>query len=595
LNVKIQYNMSEDERYEEPGSPLPPGSLSPTLSDSLFDLTPSQVFERVNTFLQSSEGNSDLEMMKELIGQLNEIRVDRSTSALDKSKAELYINELEDRLSLYSNEVYMEPVRTLPFKKGNADAWKKLDINGLLKEEDIRIDEDHVLGSGSFGIVYAGVMKDGRPVAVKRLNAETTEDDQMSFRNEAAIMARIRHPYCCEFVGYLEHPFRLVTRRYPTDLTKYIESGTLTVRDRFRLAYQLTSALCYIHSIGLIHRDLKADNVFIDENGNVRVADFGLTQYVPDKVKDKGSPPGTLLYMAPEQLNEKPFTQSSEIFTLGVILWELFTGNLAYPGVETVEQLIERQKETPMLPVSWRDYSTEPGDEKPPKEIFDLASTCYAYFPENRPELSSVMKKIVDIGVHYSVPRSRTAEIFWKSICSYTYRNHVLLPEFINSMRVSKRAPIHQTLKEAVSPGWALMDITHFWYFCCWFPNFFRQNRAYALMEDIVYSPWYCCDDAQAEKRLRISKDNAFVIRPSLTNPFFEPFTLCVKCKGSVTYHHIIRHNTHPAVTFTCDFTGSIELASLQFMAQYLIKRKGIPVANKLSSLDGVYGKQDLH
>jgi len=577
--------MSAKKDFED--SP-PPGSLSPRLTE-IPDVPTEEVFARATAVLRAGT-SAKPEEMKEVLGLLNEVRIDPRVSESEKQKAEQLLGEIEDRFSMYSNEVYADEVRVLSFKKGNIDAKEKVDINGLLKEEDIFIDTTKVLGSGAFGTVFAGTMKDGRPVAVKQLNPDTSEDDAASFKNEIAIMARIRHPYCCEFVGYLENPDRLVTRRYPTDLLKYTESGTLTVCDKFQLAYQLTSALSYIHSIGLLHRDLKSENVFIDENGNVRVADFGLTQFVPDVVKDKGSPAGTLLFMSPEQLTGQPFSQMTEVYTLGMMLWELFTGRMPFDDVGSVEELIERQKNIPMLPVSWRDYATEPGDtDKPPKEIFDLASTCYAYHPENRPQLPVVMKKIIDIATKYSITRSKTAERFWKGMCNYTYRNRVLLAELINNMKVSMRAPIAQTLQQAVSPQWNLLHISHFWLLCCWFPNFFRNDRAYALLEDIVYADWYCCDDAQAERRLRISGENAFVIRPSTTNPFFEPFTLCLKIKGTVSYHHIIRNNSR-CVTFSCDYTGGMEYASLHFLAQYLTKKMGISVASKLTSLAGVYG-----
>jgi len=568
-----------------PGS----GCSSPVIED----LTPDDVFDRVDEALK--EGSYvDPDVLRDLLLLLNEIRVDPKASKTHREKASFFIKKIEDRFANVTNESYatsVKEVRTLAFAKGNLDAVEKVDIHGLLEEREVCIDKNRILGSGSFGTVYAGT-KDGLPVAVKVLNKDTTDEDKIAFRNEAEILARIRHPYCCEFVGYMMNPFRIVTRRYPTDLYHLIASGTLTVTDRLRIAYQLACAVCYIHSIGLIHRDLKSENVFIDENGNVRLADFGLTQYAPDTVRDDGSPPGSLLFMSPEQILGKPFTQKGEVFTLGIVLWELFTGRFPFDDVETQEELIERQKATPMLPVNPSDYSTKHGDGKPPKEIFDLASKCYAYYPELRPELPQVMKDIMDIGVRYVVTKSNTAEMFWKAICCYTYRPHVLLPEFVSYMKVEKRQPIVTTLKDAVSPNWNLMDIQHYWNLCCWFPNFFRSSRAYALMEDIVYSPWYCCDEAQADRRLHITTTDGFVIRPSTTDPFPSPFTLCVKIADKIRYYHIIRHNRSRCVTFSCELAGEDEFASLRMLAKFIENNLHIPVAKKLTSLDGVYGNR---
>jgi len=91
------------------------------------------------------------------------------------------------------------------------------------------------------------------------------------------------------------------------------------------------------------------------------------------------------------------------------------------------------------------------------------------------------MRMIVEIGVHFILNNSKSAEKFWKELCMFTYRNRVLLPDFINHMGgMPHTHPIHETLKAAAPATWQLMDITHFWYFCRWFPNFFKKPEAYA-------------------------------------------------------------------------------------------------------------------
>jgi len=217
--------------------------------------------------------------------------------------------------------------------------------------------DDITLATSSEGIVWKNV----------------SEEDRKAFYNEAKILANIHHPYCCEYAGKMRDPFRIVTRRYPTNLYTFVKHGSPDVNSRFRIAYQLTSALCYLHSIRLIHRDLKLENVFVDENGNVRLADFGLTMYAPDKVKDDGSPPGAVLFLAPEQLLGKPFDQSAEVYSLGLMLYEIFSGLSVFESIKDPKDLIIAQKQVPMLPITKDMYQTEAGSVKlPPKEIFDL-------------------------------------------------------------------------------------------------------------------------------------------------------------------------------------------------------------------------------
>jgi len=553
-------------------------SLSPLNEGDSQD--PNKFFEFVENVLRDEESNKD--ELKDIVVCLNEMRLDPHRSPSEKEQAAYLLNLVEDRLALYTNRSLEKPVRTLRFTQANRDAVTKVDIHGLLSEKDVIINRNQVLGEGSFGVVYGGTMS-GLPVAIKVIKDDVSDADRKAFINEAEILARMRHPYCCEYVGYLERPFRIVTRRYPTNLFTLIESGTLSVNDCFRIAYQTTSALQYIHSIGLIHRDLKSENIFIDEHGDVRIADFGFTQYAPDIVRDESTPPGSLLFLSPEQLLGRPFTQKCEVYTLGIVFYELFTGREVFEGVSTRAQLIASQMIVPMLPIDVDDYSSDPEDEKPPKAMFDLIEQCYSYNPDDRPELSDVMKKIMDIAVHYIIRRSESAAKFWKMICMYTYRDRVLLSEFVDSIRgVDPRFPIAETIKLAVSPSWQLMDINHFWFLCCWFPNFFRSKTAFAVMENCVRSKWFSCDEKDALKRLRATKTKSFVIRPSTTNPVKSPFTLCVVVDNNVQYFHINRHTTTTSITYSCDLIGDVEFASIVILAKYIKTDLGYSIASKL-------------
>jgi len=560
----------------DPSSP----TLSPTI-DSLGDVNPSEVFKMVDDALKGDPSAAEL---KDLIDKVNEVKIDPRCTAAERKRAQDFLDELDFRYCTITNHSY-EPVKTLDFTEANRDAVRKIDILNRLHETDLQIfrDEAHILGQGSFGTVYAG-KKNGLPVAIKELNPDTSEDDLIAFMNECQILARVRHPYCCEYIGYLEDPFRIVTRLYPTSLSEIIEDGTLTLADRFQMAFQLASAVWSIHNMGLLHRDLKNENVFVDENKNVRLADFGLTEYAPGLVQDDGSPPGSLLFMAPEIILGKPFNNKSEVFSLGLMFYELFTGRLVFDDVQNKLELINRQKAVPMLPVTAKDYSTKRGDGKTPKEMFDLAAQCYSYEPDKRPELSVVMKRIVDIAVQFFIPKSGTAARFWKMMCCYTFRQRVLLSEVINHLvNVEPEFDCADTFRQAFPPNHELLTIQDFWHLCCWFPNFFFNRTAFGIMEETVRKSWFVVDDRTASLRLKSAKKNAFVIRPSQTDPYHEPFVLCVTLDGTPHNYHIVRHNSSRTVSFSCSLTGPSQFLSISELVKYVQVKLHLTIAPSLS------------
>jgi len=475
--------------------------------------------------------------------------------------------------------------------EANTAAAAAVKPEGIISSDSVHIDRNNVLGQGDFGIVYAGEAF-GIPVAVKQLKLDGIKDPDerkkrlQLFLNEAKVLSCMRHPYCCEYVGKIEEPLSIVMRRYPTDLLKLILSGSLTINDCFRISYQLTCAFHYIHSIGLIHRDLKPDNVFIDENGNVKLADFGLVEYVPDTVMDIGETQGNVLYMSPEQLTGLPYTQKSEIYSLGLLIWVIFTGRGPFPSAK-VEDIIVCQKRVPMLNTCATDYSSDVDSGKPPKAFFDFLERCCSYNPDDRPELPDLMKEIVDVAVR-CVIHSTSAEYFWKeTLCLYTFRDHVLLSEFagILSSEIAAKLkplpfqptiPVAKTLQAAVPSSWKLMDISHYWYLCCWFPNFFNRYKAYHVMESVVRAHWFCRDEKTAEGRLRSSKaDGSFVIRPSMTFPLMYPFTLCVKIgsekmRSEIKNYRILRTVTQRKVSYSCTLVSDVSFSRLELLVCHL-------------------------
>ena len=411
---------------------------------------------------------------------------------------------------------------------------KNLNICGLLSEK------------GMFGKVYRGTYC-GMPVAIKELRKSLEVSEGESFRIEGKTLRLLHHPFICEYVGHTESPYRIITRLYPRDVATAVKerdangNPVLTLEDKFRIAYQLAAVLLYLHKNGILHRDVKLENILLDENNNVKLADFGLSMYAPGLVYDENAAPGSKLYMAPEILLGCAFDSKCEVYTYGLMLYEIFTGRYAFGDVQTVEELKIRQKQKNPLTLTEDDCSHKYGDGLPPRDLWRFASQCWSYYPDNRPTMEEVVSKIVAIGVHAAIPNSPKAENFWLRCSSFAYSDHLLLSEVVCHATQVDGIDLQELITDALPSSPIRLTIKDFWGLCCWFPNFFASSHSLLDMTRIVRAPWFVSDEAEVKARLGDPTSSVFVIRPSSTEPLGAPFTLCVTKQGKQQYHRVTR------------------------------------------------------
>jgi len=193
------------------------------------------------------------------------------------------------------------------------------------------------LGKGGMGEVYrADDLTLGQPVALKFLPARLADDaDRLSrFRNEVAVARKVSHPHCCRVHDIVESQgLTFLTMEYidGEDLASLLRRvGRLPEEKATQLARELCEALAAVHDEGLLHRDLKPANVMLDGRGRVKLADFGLAAAAGD-VSDAEVRAGTPSYQAPEQLRGESVSVRSDLFALGLVLYELYTGKRAFP------------------------------------------------------------------------------------------------------------------------------------------------------------------------------------------------------------------------------------------------------------------------
>ena len=207
-----------------------------------------------------------------------------------------------------------------------------------------------LLGAGGMGAVYrARDTKLNRDVALKILpDAFARDVDRLArFRREAQAVAALNHPHIVTIFSIEEQddvPFMTMELIEGVTLDQGIPAGGLSLARFFDIAVALADALSAAHRKHIIHRDLKPANVMMTDDGNVKVLDFGLARRVdPDVVRleeaitslgltAEGTMVGTMPYMSPEQIEAKPLDHRTDIFSLGIILYELATGERPFRG-----------------------------------------------------------------------------------------------------------------------------------------------------------------------------------------------------------------------------------------------------------------------
>src|SRR5688500_8235157 len=216
-----------------------------------------------------------------------------------------------------------------------------------------------LLGKGGMGEVYrADDLKLGQPVALKFLPEHLLSDGAAlaRFHREVRVARQVSHKNVCRVYDIGEADGRhFLSMEYikGEELSSLLRRiGRVPADKAVQLARQICAGLNAAHDIGVLHRDLKPANVMIDGDGNARILDFGLAGLAGEFGEDELSA-GTPAYMAPEQLEGKPFTTRSDIYSLGLLLYELFTSKKAFDA-PTLGDLIKlrRSNTTPTTPTS---------------------------------------------------------------------------------------------------------------------------------------------------------------------------------------------------------------------------------------------------
>src|SRR5918911_287531 len=200
------------------------------------------------------------------------------------------------------------------------------------------------LGAGGMANVYLAEDQElGRRVAIKILNERHANDDQFveRFRREAKNAAALSHPNIVSIFdrGEAEGTYYIAMEYLDGRSLKELITtrGPAPINVAVDYARQILAALRVAHRQGLVHRDIKPHNLLVDGQGGVKVTDFGIARAGPSQMTEEGSIIGTAQYLSPEQAQGAPVTPASDLYSVGIVLYELLTGTVPFGGETPVD------------------------------------------------------------------------------------------------------------------------------------------------------------------------------------------------------------------------------------------------------------------
>ncbi|KAM1388379.1 hypothetical protein ACFX2I_016516 [Malus domestica] len=255
--------------------------------------------------------------------------------------------------------------------------------------EDLQIGER--IGIGSYGEVYRADWN-GTEVAVKKfLDQDFSGDALVQFKCEVEIMLRLRHPNVVLFMGAVTRPphFSILTEFLPRgSLYRLLHrpNSQLDERRRMRMALDVAKGMNYLHTSNptVVHRDLKSPNLLVDKNWNVKVCDFGLSRTKHHTFLSSKSTAGTPEWMAPEVLRNEPANEKCDVYSFGVILWELATCCVPWKGLNPMQVVGA---------VGFQNRRLEIPEEIDPV-VAEIIRDCWQTEPNLRPSFSQLMVRL---------------------------------------------------------------------------------------------------------------------------------------------------------------------------------------------------------
>jgi len=408
------------------------------------------------------------------------------------------------------------------------------------------------LGSGAFGDVFRGKLR-GKDVAIKKLVFQELDEQTLTeFKKEVSVMAKLRHPNIILFMGACLAPGNLSMvvelmdkgSVYDRLHDEKIKLGLLT-----RLLFAKDTALgmncLHTQTPSILHLDLKSQNLLIDENWTVKVSDFGLSHIM--KTGKTTGKVGSPLYMAPEMLLDKPYDTKADVYSFGIVLWELFTQLEPYNGFfKTFDEMMDgvtRKGKRPDIP------------EDCPSKLKELMQACWNPDPNNRPSIAKILSShILDEVIIEAMisPKNDLGRAIWKE--KFLEKVVVDWKDFLITFSNKAGFPIPrdpddiqmQCLKELVvkksKEGKEEVSLEDFGIMLDWFGPLEKGSGILRRVEAQLRMKGFFGDieTQESEKILNGKKKGAYLVRFSTRDPGC--YAITVLSKTGVLKHYRISH-----------------------------------------------------
>jgi len=262
----------------------------------------------------------------------------------------------------------------------------------LIRHSQLHLGEQ--IGRGSFGEVYQGTWKETK-VAVKKMVCSADNVGVVErFSAEVEMLSSLRHP---NVVHFYASTVRMANNGmiYLYIVTELCEKGSLDMllmknpttkygfEEKISFAIDTVLGMIYLHSIGLIHRDLKIQNLLVDKDFTVKVGDFGLSRFSLQK-EEVMTRCGTFHILAPEVISHKRYSSKADVYAFAMVLWEMMMEKPAYANEDSYDVLNK------VVLLNLRP----PLNEMNPPEIAALISDCWETNPNSRPEFESILPRL---------------------------------------------------------------------------------------------------------------------------------------------------------------------------------------------------------
>jgi len=282
----------------------------------------------------------------------------------------------------------------------------------IVKMNELKL--GHLVGKGHYSTVYSAMCR-GDEVAVKVLNdLQLDEEAIKAFKKEVDIMSRIRHKNIVLLMGTCTEDLKalcIITELLQTNLQTLLHSPNIKLSNLQKINFCMDTALgmAWLHNaqpVKIIHRDLKPSNLLLDVNWRVKVADFGLScLYTSDKLRDKKNATGSALWMAPEVLLGKELNDKLDVYSYGLVLWEIFVRKEPYNEYKTVADLREA------VCMNKRPIHNK---KLIPSEMFQIMESCWHHQPDFRPSFFKILDLLKHSVIEVELVECPLMQLLWK-------------------------------------------------------------------------------------------------------------------------------------------------------------------------------------